>query len=43
MVADFEGIPIESVWNLKVIHFLNDLLYLKLKQDKDNEHNKKST
>ena len=42
MVADFEGIPVESVWNLKVIHFLNDLLYLKLKLEKDNEHSKKS-
>jgi hypothetical protein len=42
MVADFEGIPVESVWSLKVIHFLNDLLYLKLKLEKDNEHNKKS-
>jgi hypothetical protein len=40
MVADFEGIPIESVWSLKVIHFLNDLLYLKLKLE--NEHRQKS-
>ena len=43
MVADFEGIPLQSVWDLKVLHFLNDLLYLKLKQDKENEHNKKSS
>jgi hypothetical protein len=40
MVADFERIPVESVWNLKVIHFLNDLLYLKLKIE--NEHKQKS-
>ena len=40
MVADFEGIPVESVWGLKVIHFLNDLLYLKLKLE--NEHRQKS-
>ena len=40
MVADFEGIPVESVWSLKVIHFLNDLLYLKLKLE--NEHRQKS-
>lgn len=39
MVADFEAIPLQSVWNLKVIHFLNDLLYLKLKQEKDNKTN----
>ena len=39
MVADFETIPLQSVWNLKVIHFLNDLLYLKLKQEKDNKTN----
>ena len=43
MVADFEAIPLQSVWDLKVLHFLNDLLYLKLKQDKDNEYLKKST
>ena len=39
MVADFETIPLQSVWDLKVIHFLNDLLYLKLKQEKENKVN----
>ena len=39
MVADFEGIPLQSVGDLKVIHFLNDLLYLKLKQEKENKAN----
>ncbi|CAB4203825.1 hypothetical protein UFOVP1384_4 [uncultured Caudovirales phage] len=39
MVADFETIPLQSVWDLKVIHFLNDLLYLKLKQEKENKAN----
>ena len=43
MVADFETIPLQSVCDLKVLHFLNDILYLKLKQDKENEHNKKSS
>ena len=43
MVADFEGIPLQSVWDLKVIHFLNDLLYLKLKQDKENDNIRKSS
>ena len=27
----------------ETVNFLNDLLYLKLKQDKENEHSKKSS
>lgn len=43
MVADFENIPVESVWNLGVIQFLNDLLYLKIKDKHDAEQYRKQT
>ena len=35
MVADFENIKVSEVWDLGVIQFLNDLTYIKLKQQKD--------
>lgn len=35
MVADFEAIPMEQVWQIGVIQFLNDLLYLKMKSEHD--------
>jgi len=43
MVSEFENIPLESVWGLGVIQFLNDLLYLKLKEQKDAQQYKKQT
>ena len=41
MVAEHEGIPLEQVWNLGVIQFLNDLLYLKMKDKYDAEQLRK--
>ena len=41
MVADFENISINEVWNLKVFQFLNDLSYLKMKREIDNAAEKK--
>lgn len=41
MVADFEAIPLEQVWGLGVIHFLNDLLYIKFKGKSDEEQHRK--
>ena len=35
MVAEHEAVPLESVWDLGVLHFLNDLLYIKMKADYD--------
>ena len=35
LVSEFESIPIKQVWDLSVVHFLNDLLYIKLKQQRD--------
>jgi hypothetical protein len=43
MVAEFEAISLEQVWNLGVIHFLNDLLYIKMKNKADAEQYKNST
>ena len=43
MVSEFENIPLESVWGLGVIEFLNDLLYLKLKEQKDAKEYRKQT
>ena len=37
MVSEFEGISMAKVWELGVINFLNDLLYLKFKADHDNK------
>ena len=35
MVADLENISLEQVWDMRVIHFLNDLLYIKNKNEYD--------
>ena len=43
MVADFEGVPVEQVWSLGVIQFLNDLLYIKFKDKHDADQYKRST
>ena len=40
MVSEFEGIPLDSVWELPVVQFLNDLNYLKQKRLVDNEQEK---
>lgn len=42
MVAEHEGIPIEQVWDIGVIQFLNDLLYIKFKERHDAEQYKRS-
>lgn len=41
-VSEFEGIPLDSVYELSVIHFLNDLLYLKNKKEIDEHQHKQS-
>jgi hypothetical protein len=42
MVAEFENISLEQVWQLGVINFLNDLLYIKFKNEFDAEQYKRS-
>ncbi len=39
MVSEFENIPLQQVWDLTTINFLNDLLYLKMKHVKDGKVN----
>ena len=41
IVSEHEVIPLQDVYELKVIHFLNSLSYLKAKSDYDNEQIKK--
>lgn len=41
MVSEFENIPLEQVWKLGVINFLNDLLYIKMKGNHDAEQLRK--
>jgi hypothetical protein len=41
LVSDFEGICIDAVWELPVYQFLNDLSYLKMKREIDNEQQQK--
>lgn len=41
MVSEFEGISINEAWGLGVYQFLNDLSYLKMKRELDNEQEKK--
>ena len=36
-MSEFEGIPLDSVYDLPVVQFLNDLMYLKNKRELD-EH-----
>jgi len=43
MVADFEAVSLEQVWDFGVIQFLNDLLYIKLKNEYDADFIRKST
>ena len=43
MVAEHEAVPLESVWELGVLHFLNDLLYIKMKADYDAEQYKRES
>ena len=43
VVSEFENIPLESVWSLGVIQFMNDLLYLKMKAKHDAEKYKPGT
>ena len=41
MVSEFENISLNEVWDLPVFQFLNDLSYLKMKREIDNEAEKK--
>ncbi len=41
IVCEHEAIVLQDVYELKVIHFLNTLSYLKAKNDYDNEQIKK--
>lgn len=41
MVSEFEAIPLNSVWDLPVVQFLNDLNYLKQKRLVDDEQQQK--
>jgi len=43
MVSEFEGISINEAWDLPVYQFLNDLSYLKMKREVDNEQEKRLT
>lgn len=40
MVSEFEAIPLNDVWDLPVVQFLNDLNYLKQKRLVDDEQQK---
>jgi len=41
MVSEFEGVSIDDVWKISTIQFLNDLSYLKMKREVDDEHEKR--
>ena len=41
IVSDHEHIPLQDAYELKVVHFLNTLSYLKAKSDYDSEQVKK--
>lgn len=41
MVSQHENISLDEVWELPVIQFLNDLVYLKAKRNWENEQAKK--
>ena len=43
MVAEHEAVPLEQVWELGVLHFLNDLLYIKMKSEDDAEQYKRQS
>jgi hypothetical protein len=38
MVSKFNGIELDKVWDLPVRRFLNDLSYLKMKMEVDEEY-----
>ena len=42
-VSEFEAIPLDQVYDLSVIQFLNDLSYLKSKKQLDEHQYKQST
>jgi hypothetical protein len=42
-VSEFENIPLDQVYDLSVIQFLNDLSYLKSKKQLDEHQYKQST
>lgn len=41
LVSEHEDIPLQDAYELKIIHFLNTLSYLKSKNDFDSEQIKK--
>ncbi len=41
IVSEYEAIPLQDAYELKIIHFLNSLSYLKAKSDFDSEAIKK--
>jgi hypothetical protein len=41
MVSEFENFSLNEVWELPVLQFLNDLSYLKMKREIDNEMEKR--
>jgi len=41
MVAEFEGLSMNETWELRVIQFLNDLTYIKIKNEMEAEQEKK--
>jgi hypothetical protein len=41
IVSEHESIPLQETYELKVVHFLNTLSYLKAKSDYDSEQVKK--
>lgn len=43
MVSKFEGISIPQVWDLGVVNFLNDILYLKFKAEHESDLINKAT
>jgi len=42
LVSEFEGIPIANAWRLPVRQFLNDLSYLKMKREAEDEERRRA-
>jgi hypothetical protein len=42
MVSEFEGIELDRVWRLPVRQFLNDLSYLKMKREMEDEERRRA-
>ena len=42
-MSEFEGITLDSVYDLPVVQFLNDLMYLKNKREVDEYQHQQST